>query len=94
MKRFAMILTAVAALTVFVTPSAKASDSFYSHGASYGYASHGYVAPPVFGHGYVAPAYGHGYVAPLRGGHGYVRSYRHGGGLRISTPRFGLRFGH
>lgn len=91
MKRFAMILTAVTALFVFVAPSANADDSSYWSGFSHGYVGHGYVAPV---HGYRYGAVRHGYVAPAYGGHSYNRSYRHGGGVRISTPHFGLRIGH
>jgi len=106
MKRFALILTAVAALAIFSTSSANAADSFYGyagHGfvGSYGYGS--YVGQGGYGHGGyrhggLVRSYGrrvhHGYAAPAYGGHGYNRSYGRGGGLRISTPHFGLRLGH
>lgn len=88
MKRFALILIAVAASAMFVTPSANAADSSYWRGSHHGYVSHAYVAP-VHGYGFVQ----HGYASAY-GGHGYYRSYGHGGGIQISTPHFGLRIGH
>ena len=94
MKRFALILTAVTALAVFVTPSANAADNSSWYGPHHGYVGHSYVS-----HAYVTLVYGygivqHGYAATAYVGHGYYRSYGHGGGVRISTPHFGLRIGH
>ena len=111
MKRFALVLTVVAAWAVFGTTSANASDHHYGRGyaghtsyarqyAGYGYtprhgsAGYRYVAP-AYGHGAVQRGYGgHAYAPPVYRGHGYYRSYGHGGGIRISTPQFGLRIGH
>jgi len=101
MKRFALILTTVAALAIFSTSSANAFD--YGHGG-HGYVGHGYVGHEYGyggGHGYAVPSHGYGYAhggyyaRPVHRVHGYRRSYGvHGGGLRISTPHFGIRLGH
>ena len=40
MKRFALILTAVTALAVFVTPSANAADNSSWYGPHHGYVGH------------------------------------------------------
>lgn len=108
MKRFGLFLIVVTALAVFTTTSANAADNHYGHGQvghvlpahrqytsghgpQYSYSGQGHTAPPIghgYGrHGYSTPVYGHGdYAYP---------SYGHsGGGIRISTPHFGLRIGH
>ncbi len=90
MKRFALILTTITALFVFVTPSADAADNPYWH-PHRGYAVHAYTLPV---HRPIHRVVHHSYVAPVFGGYGYNRFYDHGGGFRISTPRFGLRIGH
>jgi len=108
MKRFALILTAIAALAIFSAAPANAFD--YGHGGGHhgGYGHGGYGHGSIgmsYGHGfgghrYAASSYRHGYVqsgfyaAPAYGGHGYRRPYGHRGGLRISTPHFGFRLGH
>ncbi len=101
MKRFALVTATVAALAFFSTSSsAIAFDNHHGFGGHHGYVSHGFVGGYGYaGHGYAAPAFGggyvrHGYARPAYGGHRYNRSIRHGGGLRISTPHFGLRLGH
>ena len=116
MKRFALVITVLGALTVFGSDSVNAADNHHGHGYvghtsyAHGYAGYGHSLRQVYvGHGYVAPVYGHGlvrhgyvrhgyvqhgYVAPTHGGHVSYRSYGHGGGVRISTPHFGLQIGH
>lgn len=59
---------------------------------------HGYNS-----HVYIAPTYSHGVVQQSYAGHNYVRkthnrsnysAYGHNGNAQISTPYFGLSFGH